>query len=216
MPQLPKIAIEAGFDGVEIHGANGYLCDQFLQDKSNDRTDGWDGDVERRAKFGIEVATAVSKAVGPKRTGYRISPWSPFQGMKMDDPIPQFSYLAKRLKDLGLAYLHVVESRISGAETIEARCEQADFLVDIWGDSGAIILAGGFNAESAEESLQKYPDSRVIIAFGRHYLANPDLPYRLSKKLSLNQYNRDTFYIPKDPVGYIDYPFSVEYRKEIV
>ena len=211
-----KNAIEAGFDGVEIHGANGYLCDQFLQDKSNDRTDAWGGDVERRARFGTEVAKAVSDAVGSDRVGYRISPWSPFQGMKMDDPQPQFSRLAQNLKELHLAYLHVVESRIAGSRTIEAREEQADFLFDIWGDTGAVILAGGFTAESAEATVQRYPHLRVMIAFGRHYLANPDLPFRLAQKLDLNAYNRATFYIPKDPVGYVDYPFSEEYQAQTV
>lgn len=212
--QAATNAIEAGFDGVEIHGANGYLCDQFLQDKSNNRTDAWGGSVEKRARFGIEVAKAVAAAVGPQRVGYRISPWSPFQGMKMDDPAPQFSYLVQSLKALELAYLHVVESRISGAETIEAVAEKVDFIADIWGNSGALVLAGGFTPESAEATLQKYKGCRVAIAFGRNFLANPDLPFRIGKSLALNKYDRKTFYVPKDPIGYIDYPFSPEYKAE--
>ncbi|KAK5168185.1 uncharacterized protein LTR77_006753 [Saxophila tyrrhenica] len=124
-------AMKAGFDGVEIHGANGYLPDQFTQSNSNSRDDAWGGDVERRARFGIEVARAVADAIGPERIEYRISPWSPFQGMGMSDPKPQFSYLAMRLSELGLVYLHVVEPRISGADTIEAADEEVDFLVDI-------------------------------------------------------------------------------------
>jgi NADPH2 dehydrogenase len=209
--QAAKNAIEAGFDGVEIHGANGYLCDQFLQDKCNNRDDAWGGSIEKRARFGIEVATAVAAAVGPERTGYRVSPWSPFQGMKMDDPKPQFSYLVNHLKALQLAYLHVVES-----ESIEAVAEQVDFLADIWGNSGALILAGGFNPESAQTAVQKHKDCRVAVAFGRDYLANPDLPFRIGKSLALNKYDRRTFYVPKDPVGYIDYPFSAEYKTELV
>jgi NADPH2 dehydrogenase len=136
--------------------------------------------------------------------------------MKMDDPEPQFTQLARNLKEIGLAYLHVVESRISGAETIEARAEQSDFLVDVWDNSGLVILAGGFNPESAHEVTQRYPGKRVAVAFGRHFLANPDLPLRISNNIPLNEYNRTTFYLPKSTVGYIDYPFSKKYlRQEI-
>lgn len=205
-------SVKAGFDGVEIHGANGYLPDQFLEPMSNDRTDQWGGTIENRARFGTEIAKAVVAAIGPEKVGYRISPWSPFQGMKMDDPIPQFSHLIQNLANLNLAYLHIVESRISGSKTIEARAEQADFAMDLWGH-GAVILAGGFTAESAEESLQRYNENNVLIAFGRHFLANPDLPFRLQQGLSLNKYDRSTFYIPKHPQGYVDYPFSQEFLK---
>ncbi len=121
-------AIEAGFDGVEIHGANGYLVDQFLQDVSNNRTDAWGGSIEKRARFGLEVAKAVVGAVGAERTGIRLSPFSTFQDMKMDDPIPQFSYFVEHLKPLKLAYVHVVESRISGNADIE-NTDKLDFLV---------------------------------------------------------------------------------------
>lgn len=121
-------AIEAGFDGVEIHGANGYLIDQFLQNNSNNRIDAWGGSIEKRARFGLEVAKAVVGAVGAERTGIRLSPYSPFQGMKMKDPIPQFSYFAEGLKKLKLSYIHVVESRIAGNADIEST-EKVDFLV---------------------------------------------------------------------------------------
>ena len=204
-------AVEAGFDGVEIHGANGYLVDQFLQDKCNNRTDGWGGSIEKRARFGIEVATAVSAAIGSQRVGYRVSPYSPFQGMKMDDPVPQFSYLATALKKLDIAYLHVVESRISGAGDIEGT-EQVDWLIDLWGRDNALILAGGFTPESANEAISKHTDKKIAIAFGRNFLANPDLPFRIAEKLKLNSYNRATFYVEQSPIGYIDYPFSPEFK----
>lgn len=129
----------------------------------------------------------------------------------MENPRPQFTHLAQNLKELGLAYIHVVESRISGAETVDARAEQADFLVDVWGDAGTVILPGGFTPESAEETVKKYEGKQVVIAFGRNFLANPDLPFRISQGISLTKYNRSTFYIPESPVGYIDYPFSEEY-----
>ena len=121
-------AIEAGFDGVEIHGANGYLVDQFLQDKSNKRTDAWGGSVEKRARFGLEVAKAVVSAVGAERTAIRLSPYSPFQGMRMPDPVPQFSYFVEQLKPMKLSYIHVVESRISGNADVE-NTEKVTFLV---------------------------------------------------------------------------------------
>ena len=204
-------AIQAGFDGVEIHGANGYLADQFLQDKCNNRQDRWGGSVENRARFGIEVAKSIAAAIGPERVGYRVSPFSPFQGMKMDDPVPQFTYLAEHLRDLKVAYLHIVESRISGAGDIEGM-DQVDFLVEAWGDFGTIILAGGFSPESATEALRKHRKDNIAIAFGRTFLANPDLPFRIDKGLPLTKYNRDTFYVEQSPIGYTDYPFSPAFQ----
>jgi len=202
-------AIAAGFDGVEIHGANGYLCDQFLQDTCNKRSDKWGGSIENRSRFGIEVAKAVAAAVGPERTGYRISPWSYFQGMRMHDTESQFSHLAKNLDQLSLAYLHVVEPRISGSMTIDSAEEDNHFLFDAF--RGVIILAGGFTTDSAEKVLGNHPPERVAIGFGRHFLANPDLPFRIANGLEFNKYDRPTFYTPESPVGLADYPFSHEF-----
>lgn len=203
-------AIAAGFDGVEIHGANGYLCDQFLQDTCNKRNDRWGGCIENRSRFGVAVAKAVSSAIGPDRTGYRISPWSRFQGMRMDDVEAQFSHFAKQLDQLSLAYLHVVEPRISSSITVEAADEDDTFLFDAF-QSGVIMLAGGFTTESADDVLANRPSERVAIAFGRQFLANPDLPFRIEKGLQFNEYDRATFYIPGSPVGLVDYPFSPEF-----
>jgi 2,4-dienoyl-CoA reductase-like NADH-dependent reductase (Old Yellow Enzyme family) len=119
--QAAKNAIAAGFDGVEIHGANGYLVDQFLQDTCNQRSDTWGGSVEHRSKFGIEVAKAVAAAIGSDRVGFRLSPWSPFQGMLMPDPIPTFSYITAQLKELQLGYLHFIESRVNNNVDCEYR-----------------------------------------------------------------------------------------------
>ncbi|KAI2840411.1 hypothetical protein CBS147343_10347 [Aspergillus niger] len=203
-------AIAAGFDGVEIHGANGYLPDQFTQSVSNNRTDQWGGSVENRSRFGLAIAQAVADAIGPQRTGYRISPWSTFQGMRMSDPQPQFTHLVRGLAQLNLAYLHVVRPRISGSTSVEDVSGEEDesFLFDAFGDKGAIILAGGFTAQTATEALRAHPRHRVAIAFGRHFLANPDLPFRLREGLPLNKYDRPTFYTPMSPKGYVDYPFS--------
>ncbi|KAI9746103.1 MAG: Chanoclavine-I aldehyde reductase fgaOx3 [Claussenomyces sp. TS43310] len=208
--QAAKNAIEAGFDGVEVHGANGYLIDQFTQDTCNKRTDAWGGSVEKRAKFGTEVAKAVVGAVGAERTGIRLSPLSTFQGMKMKDPVPGFSYLTERLKELNLAYLHLVESRISGNADVEST-EQIDFLVDIWGKTSPIFVAGGFTSESAKKVADQYPNADVAVVFGRYFISNPDLPFKLREGIPLTPYNRDTFYKVKSPEGYTDYPFSKEF-----
>lgn len=206
--QAAKNAIAAGFDGVEIHGANGYLVDQFLQDTCNKRTDAWSGTVEARSRFAIEVAKAVSTAIGPERVGFRISPWSSFQGMRMDDPVPTFSHLTTQLKSLRLAYLHVIESRVNN----NVDCEPSGdigFVLDIWGSDVPILLAGGNTADNVFESADKKHANRdVIFVFGRYFISNPDLPYRLKAHIRLAHYDRKTFYKEESLEGYIDYPFS--------
>jgi len=139
--EIARNAIKAGFDGVEVHGANGFLIDQFTQDTCNKRTDDWGGSIEKRSRFGLEVAKAVVAAVGADRVGVRLSPFSTFQGMKMTHPIPQFSHLIEGLKGLNLAYLHMVESRISGDAEIEST-ELVDFALKIWGKISPVLLAG--------------------------------------------------------------------------
>ncbi|KAH8648847.1 hypothetical protein BGZ61DRAFT_542372 [Ilyonectria robusta] len=167
----------AGFDGVEIHGANGYLVDQFTQDTSNKRTDAWGGSIKNRSRFALEVTKAVVDAVGTDRVGIRLSSFSPCQGMKMADPVPQFSYLVEKLKEHSLGFLHLVESRISGNVDIEAT-EKLDFAVKIWGRTSPIVLAGGFKPDSAKMAVdQEHKDYDIIIAFGRYFIANPDLPF---------------------------------------
>lgn len=213
--QGAKNAIEgAGFDGVEIHGANGYLVDQFTQDTCNKRTDKWGGSVENRSRFGLEVTKAVVEAVGADKVGIRLSPWSSFQSMGMEDPVPQFSHLVKGLKEYKLAYLHLVESRITGNADVEAT-GKIDFLIDIWGNTSPILLAGGFKPDSAVEAVDdKYKDKDLIIVFGRYFISNPDLVYRLKHGIEFTPYDRDTFYLPKQAKGYTDQPFSEEYKKE--
>ncbi|KAF5027070.1 hypothetical protein F66182_839 [Fusarium sp. NRRL 66182] len=141
-------AIEAGFDGVEIHAANGYLIDQFTQDTCNRRTDGWGGSIEKRSRFCLEIAKAVSRDIGPDRTAIRLSPFSTFQGMRMKDPEPQFTHLISQLTPHGLAYLHLIEPRIAGnVERSVDDEETLDFALKAWGKSGPVILAGGYTAE---------------------------------------------------------------------
>ncbi|KAI5893070.1 FMN-linked oxidoreductase [Schizophyllum commune H4-8] len=205
---------EAGFDGVEVHCANGYLLDQFLQDVSNTRTDEYGGSVERRARFPLEVTSAVVNAVGADKVGVRLSPWNKFQDMRMKDPIPQFSYFTAQLKARhpDLAYLHVVEPRISGIddrtnEDIGAE-EQNDFLREIWAP-GVVISAGGYTRETALKTADEKGD---LIGMGRWFISNPDLPVRWQKEIALSPYDRDSFYLHGNstPLGYTDYTFAVK------
>jgi len=204
---------KAGLDGVEIHGGNGYLIDQFTQDTANKRTDKWGGSVENRSRFALEIAKAVSEAVGAERTGFRLSPWSTFQGMKMTDPIPQFTHLIKGLKELKLGYLHLVESRIAGNADVEAT-EKNDSFVELWGKTSPILLAGGFTSSSAQEVVKQYADKDVAVVFGRYWISTPDLVFRIKNGIELTPYNRDLFYNAKEVKGYTDYPFSEEFVKQ--
>ncbi|KAE9408424.1 FMN-linked oxidoreductase, partial [Gymnopus androsaceus JB14] len=184
------------FDGVEIHGANGYLIDQFTQDVSNKRRDAYGGSIENRCRFALQVVDKVVQAVGAERTGIRLSPWSPFQAMGMDDPRPTFTYLVQQIKHLhpSFAYIHVVEPRIKGsADTEEAHAEASnDFLREIWHPK-RFITAGGYKPETAFAVAEKYQNEGELVAFGRYFLSTPDLPERLRRNVPLNPYNRDTF-----------------------
>ncbi|KAF8234962.1 FMN-linked oxidoreductase [Tricholoma matsutake] len=209
--QAAKNAIfEAGFDGVEVHGANGFLVDQFLQDVSNQRTDNYGGSIEARSRFGVEVVDAIVEAVGEERTAIRLSPWNQMNAMGMTDPVPQFSHFISVLKERHpkMAYLHVVEPRVSGViDPIEEAHESNEFLRDIWRPL-PYISAGGYT--TLKNAVQVADHKGGLIAFGRMYISNPDLPYRLKRKIPLTKYDRSTFYIPGDredtAVGYIDYP----------
>lgn len=212
--QAAKNSIAAGFDGVEIHGANGYLVDQFLQDVSNNRTDSYGGSVESRSRFGVEVAKAVVEAVGADKTGIRLSPYSSFQGMGMKDPRPQFSHFVSELKKLNLAYIHLVESRIDGNADVEAT-EKVDFLVDLWDNQSPVLLAGGFRQESALRAADKeYKDKNILIVFGRYFISNPDLVFRVEKGIEFAPYDREKFYNKGEKDGYITWPFSKEFEAQ--
>ena len=211
--QAAENAIEAGFDGVEIHGANGYLVDQFTQDVVNKRDDGWGGSVEKRSRFGIEVAKAVVAAVGKERVGIRLSPFSTFQGMRIAKPEEQFGHLIGGLKEVGLAYLHLVGSRISGNVDLEPT-EKLDFALKIWGNVTPVLLAGGFQADSAKSEVEEYKGYDVMIVFGRYFISNPDLPFRIQNGLELSNYDRSTFYNAESVEGYTDQPFSKEWEAQ--
>ncbi|KAF2790978.1 NADH:flavin oxidoreductase/NADH oxidase family protein-like protein [Melanomma pulvis-pyrius CBS 109.77] len=202
-------AISAGFDGVECHGANGYLADQFIQDVSNKRDDAYGGSVENRSRFINDIMKAVVDAIGPERVGLRLSPWSLFQGMRMENPIPQFADVIAKARQLNLAYLHLVESRVSGSEDYEGS-ERLDFAYKLW--DGPLLVAGGYKLVHAQKLVdEEYPDKDIVVLFGRYFIANPDLVYRIKEGLEFTAYERKTFYISNSAVGYVDYPFSAEY-----
>lgn len=198
---------KAGFDGVEVHCANGYLLDQFLQDTANQRTDEYGGSIENRARFSLEVIKAVTDVVGERKTAVRISPWSTYGDMRMQDPRPTFEYFISRLRDEypDIAFLHIIEPGIVGAGTAEpiSGDESNDFIREIW-QPRPIISAGEYRCKTAFEAADKYG---YLIAFGRAFLANPDLPLRMKQSLPVNPPNRATFYT-QGAEGYIDYPFA--------
>ncbi|KAG9127788.1 hypothetical protein FRC07_009175, partial [Ceratobasidium sp. 392] len=197
----------AGFDGVEIHSANGYLLDQFLQDNTNQRTDEYGGSPKNRARFVLEVAEAVTAAVGAKKTGIRLSPWSTFQGMRMKNPIPTFSYVLEQLVQRfpDFAYIHLVEYAGNfGPAASESNNIPAsnDFARAIWG-SKTYLSAGGYNPESALKAADELENTGIV--FGRYFISNPDLPRRLQNGASLAAFDMNTFYSP-GAKGYTDYP----------
>jgi len=212
---VARNARDAGFDAVEIHVGNGYLLDQFLQDVSNQRDDEYGGSIENRSRLIVEVTRAVVDIIGADRTGIRLSPWSKFQGMCMADPIPQFTDIIRTVDTLGLAYLSLIESRISGSEQVsEKNTNSLEFAYKLW--KRPLLVAGGYNAETAQKLVnEQYPDHNIVVLFGRHYVSTPDLPFRVKQSLSLNPYNRSTLYIQKSPQGYTDYPFSNEYLQSV-
>jgi N-ethylmaleimide reductase len=195
-------AKEAGFDGIELHAANGYLIDQFLQDGSNARTDKYGGSIENRTRFLFEVVDGVMKVWPSDRIGVRIGPSNAFNEMHDSDPETLFSYVAAGLRDRKIAYLHVIEPRVKGNTVVNDHPPVAAANVKrIFG--GPVIAAGGFDGKGAEAIVS---EGKVdMVAFGRHFIANPDLPRRLKEGLSLNPYRRDTFYYG-GVTGYLDYP----------
>ncbi len=197
--QAAANAIAAGFDGVEIHGANGYLLDQFAKDGANQRTDAYGGSIENRARLMLEVASAVSAEIGAQRTGIRLSPASPANGVSSSDPQPQFDYIVEGLNKLGLVYIHVVEGATGGPRDVAP----FDFAGLRRRFSGAYIANNGYDLDLAEKHLAA--DQADLFAFGRPFIANPDLVARLQSGAALNAINPATIY-GGGAEGYTDYP----------
>lgn len=193
-------ALAAGFDGVEVHGANGYLLEQFLHDSSNKRTDAYGGPIENRARLLLEVTAAITHVWGADRVGVRLSPFGTFNDVGDSDPVSLYKYVFTELAHLDVAYLSLIEAR--GADgTRLGEPGAVDQLHPYW--PKPLILAGGFDGASANQAIAE--GRADAIAFGRHFIANPDLPGRLQAKVPLNEYNRETFY-GGGAAGYVDYP----------
>jgi 2,4-dienoyl-CoA reductase-like NADH-dependent reductase (Old Yellow Enzyme family) len=199
-------AVEAGFDGVEIHSANGFLLDQFINTSSNKRNDIYGGSIENRARFALEVVDAIVDVIGAERTAIRLSPWSGYQDAEDKTPYETWGYLTKSLQDNhpDLAYVHFLEPRVDimGEKNLDTT-DSLDTFRKAW--KGSFISSGGYtyDKDNAFETAEKTGN---LIAFGRQFIANPDLVERLRNGWPLNKYNRDTFYSGND-AGYTDYPF---------
>lgn len=194
------LAIQAGFDGVEIHGANGYLVDQFLNVASNHRHDQWGGSIENRIRFALEVTKGIAKKIGPEKVGIRLSPYGVFNGMKTDAHHEDlFEKLAMELQKLGILYIHVVDHSSMGAPEVKASVKQkirSNF-------KGTVILSGGYDLKKAQHDLaEKNGD---LVAFGRPFISNPHLVTKLKHKKALLAADHETFYTPGEK-GYTDYP----------
>ena len=195
----------AGFDGVEIHSANGYLLDQFLEDKTNHRTDIYGGSIENRARLLLEVVDTAVEVWGKNRVGIRLSPYGTFSDMGDSNPIALFSYVLQQLLDRGIAYVHIIEPRAGNAGADVPVDHTAPRSAEIFRKAfpGVLISAGGYTAETAERAIANHLAD--AIAFGRLFIANPDLPKRFEQNSQLNSYDRSTFYGGTEK-GYTDYP----------
>ncbi|MCE4369646.1 alkene reductase [Xanthomonas hortorum] len=204
--QAARNAQRAGFDGVEIHGANGYLLEQFLQSRSNQRTDAYGGSIENRCRIVLEVAAAVSAVFGADRVGVRLSPFGVANGSGEDEPFPLYSHLIRELAALDLAYLHLIEPRASGAGQAEVDHQNVPFASDLFRPlwPRVLIAAGNYTPATAAAAIEA--GRADAIAFGRLFIANPDLPDRARTGAALNPYNRATFY-GGGVEGYTDYPW---------
>lgn len=198
--QSAVYAMEAGFDGVELHGANGYLIDQFLNAASNHREDVYGGSIENRNRFALEVTEAVAAAIGKDKTGIRLSPFGAFNDMRPDEQTEQqYVHLASGLKHIDIAYIHIVDHSSMGAPAIPQSVK--DGIREAF--ASTIILSGGYDAAGAEADLEA--GRGELVAFGRAFLANPDLVKRIEIGAELNQPDFNTFYTPGEK-GYTDYP----------
>jgi N-ethylmaleimide reductase len=191
-------AIEAGFDGVEIHAANGYLIDQFIRDGSNQRTDHYGGSLENRTRLLLEIVAAVGSEIGHHKMGVRISPINAFNDISDSDPQSTFNHVTSSLSGIGLAYLHVVEVSMTGEASADIDTSQLRERFD-----GIYIANGGYDRERAQQAIAS--GAADMVAFGVPFIANPDLPERFRRNALLNEADPSTFY-GGDAHGYTDYP----------
>lgn len=202
--QAAQKAKDAGFDGVEIHAANGYLIDQFLRDGTNKRSDGYGGSIENRSKFALEITDAVCQVWDSSKVGIRLSPSGVFNDMYDSDPAPLFKYVLGELSERNLAYAHLVEPLVDleGEQFDKVPRNVAEYYRPAY--DGTLIACGNLDKEAGEKLLKE--NHADLIAYARLFLANPDLPKRFAQDAELNEPDTDTFY-GGDEEGYIDYPF---------
>lgn len=213
-----KNAVAAGFDYVEIHGAHGYMVDQFFYPSSNQRTDKYGGSIENRARFALEVIDALSAAIGAEKVAIRLSPWAKFQAMKAEEeevsPVAQLGYFLSELQKRAkagkeIAYVSVVEPRVSGITNVDASEQFGDnsFVRSIW--KGVLVKAGNYTYDAPEfkTALEDIKDGNTLVAFSRYFTSNPDFVQRLHDGHDLTPYDRGTFYNP-DNWGYNTYNAS--------
>ena len=195
-------AINAGFDGVEIHGANGYLVDQFINTASNKRNDEYGGSKEKRSRFAIEVAKAVSEAIGKEKTGIRFSPYGVFNDQEIFEGIEDtFEYLASEMGKIGLLYIHIVDHSAMGAPEVPSRVKMK--MKEAF--EGPVIASGGRDTEKGEAAIESGEGD--LVAYGRPFISNPDMLHRMQNSIPLADPDFDTFYTPGEK-GYTDYPAS--------
>uniref|UniRef100_A0A0E0KR24 NADH:flavin oxidoreductase/NADH oxidase N-terminal domain-containing protein n=1 Tax=Oryza punctata TaxID=4537 RepID=A0A0E0KR24_ORYPU len=203
-------AIDAGFDGVEIHGAHGFLLEQFMKDGVNDRTDEYGGSLQNRCRFALEVVDAVSAEVGSDRVGFRISPYISYYGCHDSDPDALGVYMAQELDRRRVLYCSAVEPEMVAAATDGETTMRRIIPHRLHGmreafRRGMFMVGGGYDREAGNRAVASgYAD---MVVFGRLFLANPDLPRRFQLDAPLNKYDRATFYTQDPVVGYTDYPF---------
>ena len=201
-----KSAIEAGFDGVELHGANGYLLDQFLNPASNKRDDQYGGSADNRNRFVVETAQAVAEAIGKDKVGIRLSPFGVFNDLTSDDTTEsQFISLASSFKEIGIVYIHIVDHSSMGGPVVPQATR--DGIRNAFG--GNIILSGGYDAARAESDLEA--GKGELVAFGRPFISNPDLVEKFQTGSELTEPDFATFYTPGEK-GYTDYRVADEVR----
>ncbi|KAE8710923.1 12-oxophytodienoate reductase 1 [Hibiscus syriacus] len=195
-------AMEAGFDGVEIHGAHGFLIEQFLKDQVNDRTDQYGGSLENRCRFALEIVEAIVNEVGADKVGIRLSPYADYMEAADSNPEALGLYIVEALNKFGILYCHMVEPRMRVVERIECVHSLVQMRKAF---NGTFIAAGGYGRDNGNDAVAE--NRADLVAYGRLFLANPDLARRFELDAPLNLYDRNTFYTSDPVIGYTDYPF---------
>ncbi|GFQ00585.1 putative 12-oxophytodienoate reductase 11 [Phtheirospermum japonicum] len=201
-PIVDAVHDKGGFDGVEIHGAFGYLIEQFLKDQVNDRTDEYGSTLENRCKFALEIVKAICDEIGADRVGIRLSPFSSYNEAEDSDPEALGLYMAKALNEYEILYCHVVEPRVYNDGKIP---ETHSLLLMRMTFKGTFIVNGGYKRDDGNKAVED--GCADLVAYGRWFLSNPDLPKRFEMNAAFNTYDRDTFYTSDPVIGYTDYPF---------